>query len=893
MKRNWVLLLLVMLVVAACGGRDRDSAEPTPTTAPPAVVVSDEPVVVRFAVSDFEMGTFTNLVRAFEDENPSITIEMVSADAVLGLDSGASGAIADDANLRLAQAADVFTSGVPIGDYRGVTRDLTPFLEQDTTLSAADFYPGTLQPEADGRLLLLPIEVEYSLLVYDRELFDAAGVAYPQPGWTWDEMRAVANLLTLRAGGETTQWGLVLDAPELAVYGRLARPLVDTSVDPAAPRYQDDDVVAAVRWVSDLFLVDGVAPFETAPDDGTPFIPRRFQLIDQGRVAMWTENVSSFSFGTRLRDVGAVPFPVGAGQQRTTPFVTSGYFMSAGTANPAAAWAWMAFLSGQEQPGFAFGGQTALPARRSVAEAGGFWDDVNPRLTDALRAAVESGFNLRQGIGYVPLRDALEAIIDDGQDVAAALAEAQISAETDIAEADAARAAIPTFSVIDRPAAAVDPNAETITFIVAGGAFDLGQYRDLADEFTARNPSIVIDVRAPNLSGDTISFSTLTTGGDCFQSLGALDDPEFLATLLPLDPLADADPTFDRSDFFPALLAQFTVQGQLWGLPAELNPTLIEYNRDLFDAAGVDYPAVGWTLDDFTDKALALTEGDGPFKTYGFVPDAFELVTMLSMLELYGATLIDDSEDVPTVTFASPELVAALRWYVSLARDLGVKPSFVTDPSRLTNDPTTFIEREGIIDEGRAAMWTTFGPAAGPQGLGLGNRAAMNIGVAPFPAGSGGSGVDQSSGYFVSADTPHRRACWEWITFLTSSPDAVQGLPGRISVAQSAAYRQRVGAERADAYIATVQDAGESTIFRFFGSSQGGWLGPSVLWLGRAHSQAVKGELSVEDALADAQALFDSYRSCVIADDAFADTEAQNDCLAEVDPSLSIFFGGQ
>jgi ABC-type glycerol-3-phosphate transport system substrate-binding protein len=400
-------------------------------------------------------------------------------------------------------------------------------------------------------------------------------------------------------------------------------------------------------------------------------------------------------------------------------------------------------------------------------------------------------------------------------------------------------------------------------------------------------------VQAPNFTGDTISLSSLISGGDCFQTGGALDDPDFLSAILPLDPFADADAAFDRQDFFPALLSQFTKDGQLWGLPAELNPTVLEYNRELFDAAGVPYPTQAWTLDQFVDAAIALTDGDGEFKTYGFVPDAFELTTMLVMIERYGANLIDDSIDPPTLAFTSDRTIEALRWYVNLAKELGVKPAFVTDPSQLGNDPTSFIEREGIIDEGRAGMWTTFGPTAGATGFGLGNRAAMDIGVAPLPLGpGGGAGFDQASGYFIAADTTQRRACWDWLTFLTESADAVQGLPGRISVAESAAYRQKVGAERADAYIASIADTSEGGIFRFFGTSQGGWLGPSIFWLGRAHSQAVDEVFTVEEALSEAQAKFDEYRSCIIANDAIDDADGQNDCLEEVDPTLGAFFGG-
>ena len=34
---------------------------------------------------------------------------------------------------------------------------------------------------------------------------------------------------------------------------------------------------------------------------------------------------------------------------------------------------------------------------------------------------------------------------------------------------------------------------------------------------------------------------------------------------------------------------------------------MINYNRDLFDEAGVDYPKEGWTWDEFREVAKKLT----------------------------------------------------------------------------------------------------------------------------------------------------------------------------------------------------------------------------------------------------------------------------------------------
>jgi hypothetical protein len=66
-----------------------------------------------------------------------------------------------------------------------------------------------------------------------------------------------------------------------------------------------------------------------------------------------------------------------------------------------------------------------------------------------------------------------------------------------------------------------------------------------------------------------------------------------------------------------------------------------------------------------------------------------------------------------------------------------------------------------------------------------------------------------------------------------------------------------------------------------------------VYWLGRAYSQVVDGEASVEEALNAAQRMFDDYRACVIVKDAVSDQDEWQACLLEVDPSLPAFLFGQ
>ena len=116
-------------------------------------------------------------------------------------------------------------------------------------------------------------------------------------------------------------------------------------------------------------------------------------------------------------------------------------------------------------------------------------------------------------------------------------------------------------------------------------------------------------------------------------------------------------------------------------------------------------------------------------------------------------------------------------------------------------------------------------------------------------------------------------------------------MPARRSIAESDAYRQQVGAEWAAVYQASVTGAEHASVFDILTGQ--GWLSGGMYWLGRAYSQVVAGEASVEEALNDAQRISDDYRACVVLNDAISDPDKWQACLLEADPSLPAFLFGQ
>jgi len=938
-------MLFIAVVVAGCapGAPQAPATAVDPGAGPTGGDSGSPDTILLFAVSNMDALLYDSLIDAFEAENPGVHISTVSIEDVLGT-AMPFDQWPDDAYLRLAAAADVMAApATRTAVQQGALLDLNHFFEGDSSLRAEAFYPGVLESvQWDGGTWSLPTEVTYSLLYYDKSLFDAAGLDYPQPGWTWDDFLAAARALTVGSGDAVSQWGFVQPTfdPVAFVQAR-AGLLFDPKADPVSARLDDAAVVKAVRWYTDLFLTHEVAPYYAASGEGGPgrmFAGEGMRLISSGQAGIWlsagqfrvqavrvegpgapgqgsSEQQGEAAqpagpgpqgmFGTE--ESGVVPFPVDSPGDHSTPATVDGLSISAGTGKADLAWRWISFLAqqpaGQGGP-FTVLSTGSLPALTSVAAASGTWDRLDAETAAAMQFAAEHAyFDTYDGEAYEAFREAVLQVMEGGASPEQALAAAQTAAEA-VLEEEAAAAPTPVagLTVVETEQQALDAGAVIIEFgLSAGpGPFRQESMSRLVEEFQAEHPDIIVEVDSPQGFRGGLDLAAMAAEYDCFQATPNLND-ESLAAIVNVEPFLAADPGIRKEDFYPSVLEQFVYQGQLWGLPGNVSVNLVNYNRALFDAAGLAYPTSEWTIGDFLQMAVALTRGSGEDEQYGYVPMSSETNDLISILDRLGANLLDESQDPPRVVLNTPEVVDAFRWYTSLVTEYHVQPVFEE-----SDEPgSSMRDRMALIDEGRAGMWLNSGgmrsfvagrgEGAVFQGVieeqGAGDD---TYGVAPLPAGPNsaqGSGFQSVDGYFISAQSDARQACWTWISYLTQHATSTSAMPARRSVAESAAFRQLVGEERADAYLASVNSGSRPSLYQRI-SDEGNWLAFSSLLLTDAYERVIDGEATVEEALADAQELSDNYRDCIIANDAFQDMQAMGACLAELD-GLNVMPGRQ
>lgn len=130
----------------------------------------------------------------------------------------------------------------------------------------------------------------------------------------------------------------------------------------------------------------------------------------------------------------------------------------------------------------------------------------------------------------------------------------------------------------------------------------------------------------------------------------------------------------DLTDYYPNILAVNQFDGHTYGLPWIAQPVVVYYNKGLFDAAGIEYPADGWTWTDFTETAKALTQdtdGDGNTDQWGFINNSWPP----PFIFIWQAGGLPISEDFTESPIDTPEFVEGFEFYLSTAYNPEMSPS--------------------------------------------------------------------------------------------------------------------------------------------------------------------------------------------------------------------------
>jgi multiple sugar transport system substrate-binding protein len=302
-----------------------------------------------------ELANQQRIVDAFMAMNPTIKVKVTVADWDTYWDKL-------QASLAGGNAPDVFLMDGPLyPDYqtRNQLLDLSPLIARDgfdtsqlADLGVKDF------TAADGHLYGLPRDLSTIALFYNKTMFDAAGIPYPDDTWTWDKLVEVATKLTKGPN----QWGFYTETTDMENYwsslvwqagGDIVGPdkktlLVDT-----------DQAAAGIQFLQDLIYKYKVmaqpTPGGAAGD-----------LFENGQAAMEANGSwlvpSHIAAGIKF---GVAPLPAGPAGQATS-VNPSGVVVYKGTKYADAAWEFVKCYTGPKMQALVADLKASMPVNKQV-----------------------------------------------------------------------------------------------------------------------------------------------------------------------------------------------------------------------------------------------------------------------------------------------------------------------------------------------------------------------------------------------------------------------------------------------------------------------------------------------------------------------------------------------
>ena len=164
---------------------------------------------------------------------------------------------------------------------------------------------------------------------------------------------------------------------------------------------------------------------------------------------------------------------------------------------------------------------------------------------------------------------------------------------------------------------AIAEEGQTLT-VVAWDAETTPYLAAQKEAFEASHPGVTIEYVDVASQDYAVKTTTMLAGGDSSDIFMVKEITDLLnwqeaGYEEPLNAYIEAS-EYDMSGFL-GMDENYAVDGEQYALPFRSDFWVLFYNKDLFDAAGIDYPTNDMTWEEYADLAIAMT-GDDVFGTH-------------------------------------------------------------------------------------------------------------------------------------------------------------------------------------------------------------------------------------------------------------------------------------
>lgn len=333
-------------------------------------------------------------------------------------------------------------------------------------------------------------------------------------------------------------------------------------------------------------------------------------------------------------------------------------------------------------------------------------------------------------------------------------------------------------------AAAPGAQVSSVVFLTQGGTASEERYLPIQEMFAEEDPNVEVDfIWHP---GGAIEIQqkllTMIAGGespDVYWTHTYIN-PGLARRNVPLalEDLFASDTSWSPDDYFPASIADFVVDGNLYAMPRETTSSVMIYNKTLIEESGANLPTEDWTWDDFVEIARTVTQGEGADRVYGVANFNANAYAFVRVWQKGGDVL---SEDRTRYTMNEEEAIAGIQSIADLIHQDGVHAT----GAELAGRPYAEVFLTGQI--GMFPQFSVFS-AIMPAEF------EWDITHMPHNPDEQRTTRVASAGHSIYSGTQNVEGAWSWLRMVESQAAfehlAATGLsvPAHMAVAESPAY---------------------------------------------------------------------------------------------------------
>ena len=312
--------------------------------------------------------------------------------------------------------------------------------------------------------------------------------------------------------------------------------------------------------------------------------------------------------------------------------------------------------------------------------------------------------------------------------------------------------------------------AADISFLTHWGPDTVAKLEAAAATYTKAHPDTKVTVRAVPF-GDLLTTLRSSGGGSDGATIAGIYDawlPDLSKDKL-VAPVPDAIAADTKANWPAGVVGAASIGGTLYGIPNEIDVYALNYNKKLFEAAGISAPPKTW--DEFLADAEKLTDKSKNQQGFGMINSwaAGVLHPFASLLVSNGGDLVANGKPV----LDSKQAKETFELYETL-----IKKGY-SDPAMATADANTTGPFLDNFVSGKTGMIIMANWWESALKAGMGDKFA-DIATAPIPVGPSGDkarSISYSWMTVVNAKAPadEQKAAWDFLSWLNGPESGPNG----------------------------------------------------------------------------------------------------------------------